>query len=102
VVLGVLLIGVVRIENEFTVYTVAGFWALFGSMVLFSDAMRIRQRVLQRQAMSASSSGPDLINEGKSKLRWRTPLQATGYVRATAQNFVKAESNPKQFRLSRN
>jgi hypothetical protein len=37
----------------------------------------------------------------KSKLRWRTPLQATGYVRATAQNSVKGNNNPKQFSVSR-
>jgi len=30
----------------------------------------------------------------KSKLRWRTPLQATGYVRATAPNSVKGNNNP--------
>jgi len=29
----------------------------------------------------------------KSKLRWRTPLQATGYVRATAPNSVKGNNN---------
>jgi hypothetical protein len=37
----------------------------------------------------------------QSKLRWRTPLQATGYVRATAQNSVKGNNNPKQFSVSR-
>jgi|GEM_PF-3522914 len=31
----------------------------------------------------------------KSKLRWRTPLQPTGYVRANAQNSVKESNNPK-------
>jgi hypothetical protein len=36
----------------------------------------------------------------KSKLRWRTPLQATGYVRATAPNSVKGDNIPKQFSLS--
>jgi hypothetical protein len=30
----------------------------------------------------------------ESKLRWRTPLQATGYVRATAPNSVKGNNNP--------
>ena len=30
----------------------------------------------------------------ESKLRWRTPLQATGYVRATAPNSVKRNNNP--------
>jgi len=36
------------------------------------------------------------VKEGgiKSKLRWRTPLQATGYVRATAPNSVKGNNNP--------
>jgi hypothetical protein len=33
-------------------------------------------------------------------LRWRTPLQATGYVRVTARNSVKGNNNPKQFSLS--
>jgi len=33
----------------------------------------------------------------QSKLRWRTPLQATEYVRATAPNSLKENSNPKQF-----
>ncbi|PAV14508.1 hypothetical protein ASJ81_02805 [Methanosarcina spelaei] len=37
----------------------------------------------------------------ESKLRWRTPLQATGYVRATAQNSVKGSNNPKLFGLIR-
>jgi hypothetical protein len=37
----------------------------------------------------------------KSKLRWRTPLQATGYVRATAPNSVKVDNNPKKLSLSR-
>jgi hypothetical protein len=37
----------------------------------------------------------------KSKLRWRTPLQATGYICATAPNSVKGDNNPKQFSLSR-
>jgi hypothetical protein len=37
----------------------------------------------------------------ESKLRWRTPLQATGYVRATAPKSVKGNNNPKQFSLSR-
>jgi hypothetical protein len=37
----------------------------------------------------------------KSNLRWRTPLQAMGYVRATARNSVKGDNNPKQFSLSR-
>jgi len=37
----------------------------------------------------------------KSKLRWRTPPQATGYVRATAPNSVKENNNPKHFSLSR-
>jgi len=30
----------------------------------------------------------------KSKSRWRTPLQATGYVRATDQNSVKEDNDP--------
>jgi len=30
----------------------------------------------------------------QSKLRWRTPLQATGYARATAPNSVKGNNNP--------
>jgi len=34
-------------------------------------------------------------------LRWRTPLQATGYVRATVPNSVKEDNNPKQLSLSR-
>jgi hypothetical protein len=28
----------------------------------------------------------------QSKFRWRTPLQATGYVRATARNSVKEDN----------
>jgi hypothetical protein len=34
-------------------------------------------------------------------LRWRTQLQPTGYVRATAPNSVKGNNNPKQLSLSR-
>lgn len=36
-----------------------------------------------------------------SKLRWCTQLQAMGYVRATAQNPVKGDNNPKQLSLSK-
>jgi hypothetical protein len=34
-----------------------------------------------------------ILNDPESKLRWRTPLQATGYVRATALNSVKGSNN---------
>jgi len=34
-------------------------------------------------------------------LRWLTPLQAMGYVRATAPNSVKGNNNPEEFSLSR-
>jgi len=37
----------------------------------------------------------------KIKLRWRTPLQATGYVRAPAPNSVKVDNNSKKLSLSR-
>src|SRR5450759_1707079 len=32
--------------------------------------------------------------KNESKLRWRTPLQATGYVRATAPNSVTGDNKP--------
>jgi len=37
----------------------------------------------------------------KSKLHWRIPLQAMGYVRIPAPNSVKGDNDPKQFCFSR-
>jgi uncharacterized membrane protein HdeD (DUF308 family) len=59
IVLGLLLM-YIRAKDDYTLYLVAGLWALLGCIVLFNDAMRLRQQ-LRQQENSNINAGHDQI-----------------------------------------
>ena len=59
IILGLLLM-YIRAKYDFRLYLVAGLWALFGSIALFNDAMKLRKQ-LQQQDTGDTNAGPDLM-----------------------------------------
>ncbi|WP_292463256.1 hypothetical protein [Methanolobus sp.] len=57
IVLGILLM-YIRAKYDYRLYLVAGLWAMFGCIVLFNDAMKLRQQ-LRQQETSNINAGPD-------------------------------------------
>jgi len=59
IVLGLLLM-YIRAKDDYRLYLVAGLWALFGSISLLNDAMKLRKQ-LRQQEIEDINAGPDLI-----------------------------------------
>lgn len=64
IILGLLLM-YIRAKYDFRLYLVAGLWALFGSIALFNDAMKLRKQLQQQdirqQEIDNIDAGSDLI-----------------------------------------
>lgn len=59
IVLGLLLM-YIRAKDDYRLYLVAGLWALFGSISLLNDAMKLRQQ-LRQQDTDDINAGPNLM-----------------------------------------